>query len=236
MILHSTRVHGAFRHRAGDRRGRSRVVYRGVSAAGAGRAWLARRVRPQRDLAQPPARHAARPALPACAALGSQARDCIRGAVYDVIADVRPDRRRSEMGRLRADAGEPVCAVPSEGVAHGYQTLVGKEHRPLSSQRLLRAAGRRRHPLGRSDAGDPWPLPPSMLSEQDRALGTPHPMTMTRVLVTGASGFVGRWSLAPLAARGADVHAAQRGRRSAIPMVCVDARGRSARSRARSMP
>jgi nucleoside-diphosphate-sugar epimerase len=38
-------------------------------------------------------------------------------------------------------------------------------------------------------------------------------MTMTRVLVTGASGFVGRWSLAPLAARGADVHAAQRGGR-----------------------
>lgn len=38
-------------------------------------------------------------------------------------------------------------------------------------------------------------------------------MTMTRVLVTGASGFVGRWSLAPLAARGAEVHAAQRGSR-----------------------
>ena len=38
-------------------------------------------------------------------------------------------------------------------------------------------------------------------------------MTMTRVLVTGASGFVGRWSLAPLAARGAEVHTAQRGGR-----------------------
>ena len=38
-------------------------------------------------------------------------------------------------------------------------------------------------------------------------------MTMTRVLVTGASGFVGRWSLAPLAAHGAEVHAAQRGGR-----------------------
>ena len=35
-------------------------------------------------------------------------------------------------------------------------------------------------------------------------------MTMTRVLVTGASGFVGRWSLEPLLARGAEVHAAQR--------------------------
>jgi nucleoside-diphosphate-sugar epimerase len=35
-------------------------------------------------------------------------------------------------------------------------------------------------------------------------------MTTTRVLVTGASGFVGRWSLEPLLARGVEVHAAQR--------------------------
>ena len=34
--------------------------------------------------------------------------------------------------------------------------------------------------------------------------------TTTRVLVTGASGFVGRWSLEPLLARGAEVHAVQR--------------------------
>jgi len=35
-------------------------------------------------------------------------------------------------------------------------------------------------------------------------------MTTTRVLVTGASGFVGRWSLEPLLASGAEVHAVQR--------------------------
>jgi nucleoside-diphosphate-sugar epimerase len=35
-------------------------------------------------------------------------------------------------------------------------------------------------------------------------------MTTTRVLVTGASGFVGRWSLDPLLARGAEVHSVQR--------------------------
>jgi nucleoside-diphosphate-sugar epimerase len=35
-------------------------------------------------------------------------------------------------------------------------------------------------------------------------------MTTTRVLVTGASGFIGRWSLEPLLARGAEVHAVQR--------------------------
>jgi nucleoside-diphosphate-sugar epimerase len=33
---------------------------------------------------------------------------------------------------------------------------------------------------------------------------------MTRVLVSGASGLVGRWSIEPLLARGADVHTAQR--------------------------
>jgi nucleoside-diphosphate-sugar epimerase len=35
-------------------------------------------------------------------------------------------------------------------------------------------------------------------------------MTNARVLVTGASGFVGRWSVAPLLALGADVHTVQR--------------------------
>jgi nucleoside-diphosphate-sugar epimerase len=35
-------------------------------------------------------------------------------------------------------------------------------------------------------------------------------MTTIRVLVTGGSGFVGRWSLAPLLARGVEVHAVQR--------------------------
>ena len=42
-------------------------------------------------------------------------------------------------------------------------------------------------------------------------------MTATRVLVTGASGFVGRWSLGPLLARGAEVHAVQRHAPPAMP-------------------
>jgi nucleoside-diphosphate-sugar epimerase len=48
-------------------------------------------------------------------------------------------------------------------------------------------------------------------------------MTMTRVLVTGASGFVGRWSLEPLLARGADVHALQRHTPPAIDGVVAHA-------------
>lgn len=44
-------------------------------------------------------------------------------------------------------------------------------------------------------------------------------MTMTRVLVTGASGFVGRWSLAPLLAHGAEVHTVQRHAPPEIPGV-----------------
>lgn len=48
-------------------------------------------------------------------------------------------------------------------------------------------------------------------------------MTTTRVLVTGASGFVGRWSLDPLLASGAEVHAVQRdvGRLNAAPTQAV---------------
>jgi nucleoside-diphosphate-sugar epimerase len=44
-------------------------------------------------------------------------------------------------------------------------------------------------------------------------------MTMTRVLVTGASGFVGRWSLPPLLAAGAEVHTVQRHAPPKIPGV-----------------
>jgi UDP-glucuronate decarboxylase len=48
-------------------------------------------------------------------------------------------------------------------------------------------------------------------------------MTMTRVLVTGASGFVGRWSLDPLLARGAEVHAVQRHTPPSTPDVVAHA-------------
>jgi nucleoside-diphosphate-sugar epimerase len=48
-------------------------------------------------------------------------------------------------------------------------------------------------------------------------------MTTTRVLVTGASGFVGRWSLEPLIARGAEVHAVQRHAPPTTPGVVAHA-------------
>ena len=44
-------------------------------------------------------------------------------------------------------------------------------------------------------------------------------MTGARVLVTGGSGFVGRWALAALVERGADVHSIQRGALEAVPGV-----------------
>jgi nucleoside-diphosphate-sugar epimerase len=44
-------------------------------------------------------------------------------------------------------------------------------------------------------------------------------MTHARVLVTGGSGFVGRWALASLVERGADVHSIQRGALEAVPGV-----------------
>jgi nucleoside-diphosphate-sugar epimerase len=56
-------------------------------------------------------------------------------------------------------------------------------------------------------------------------------MTATRVLVTGASGFVGRWSLDPLLASGAEVHTLQRHEPPAIPGVvshAVDLHDRAA--------
>jgi dTDP-4-dehydrorhamnose 3,5-epimerase len=97
---------------------------------------------------------------------------CIAGAVYDVMADVRPDS--PTFGRWDACELTPEnrrgLFLP-EGVAHGYQTLSDNStvHYHLSDYYA-------------PDLGDGirwddptlairWPLPPSMLSEQDKRWG-----------------------------------------------------------------
>ena len=155
---------------AADDRGSFTEVY---PAARAGRAWMERRVRAQRDLAQPPARHAARPALSACAALGGQARH------LHSRRDLRRDRRRPP-GFADVRASGTACELTPEnrvalflpeGVAHGYQTLIEDStvHYHLSDYYAPQLGDGIRW-------DDPtlaiqWPLPPSMLSEQDRRWG-----------------------------------------------------------------
>src|SRR5688572_21702896 len=135
------------------------------------------------------------------------------------------------MGCLRADAREPPRALSAGGRRARVSDVVGEQHGALSPQRLLRADARRRDPLGRSDAGDSVAAAAVDAVGAGQALGIPEPMTAIRVLVTGASGFVGRRSLDPLLARGAEVHTAQRHEPPTIPGVvshAVDLHDRAA--------
>ena len=96
---------------------------------------------------------------------------CVRGAVLDVVADLRPKSPTYAAWagvELRAGDGRALFVPP--GCAHGFQTLEDDTHvlylidRPYEESA---AAGVR--------WDDPtlairWPLPPGPMSERDRAL------------------------------------------------------------------
>jgi dTDP-4-dehydrorhamnose 3,5-epimerase len=97
---------------------------------------------------------------------------CIRGAVHDVFVDVRPDS--PAFGRWDSieltEENRRAVFLP-RGFAHGFQTLVD------GTTLLYHLAGYYvREAAGGVRWDDPglaiaWPLPPAVLSEQDRGLG-----------------------------------------------------------------
>jgi dTDP-4-dehydrorhamnose 3,5-epimerase len=172
VILHPTRVHGAFLIESktfGDERGSFTEVYQ--LRALAERGWHGTFVRSAisynhrcgtlRGMHFQRAPHAEAKLV-----------TCIAGAVYDVLADVRPDSPtfgQWDACELTAE-NRRVLFLP-EGVAHGYQTLTDNStvHYHLSNYYA-------------PDFGDGirwddptlairWPLPPSIMSEQDKRWG-----------------------------------------------------------------
>jgi dTDP-4-dehydrorhamnose 3,5-epimerase len=97
---------------------------------------------------------------------------CIRGAVYDVIADIRPDSPTFGQwdGYELTPENRRALFLP-EGVAHGYQTLCDETtvHYHLSDyySPQLGAGIRWDDPT----LAIRWPLPPSRLSDQDQRWG-----------------------------------------------------------------
>lgn len=95
---------------------------------------------------------------------------CVRGAVYDVIVDLRADRpsfRTWYAVELSADNGR-MLYVP-EGIAHGYITLVDDSdvlYFLSAPYRADYAAGVRWNDPG---FGIAWPRPPRVISERDAA-------------------------------------------------------------------
>ncbi len=172
MILHPTRVHGAFLLELktfGDDRGSFTEVYQLKALAQQG--WHGTFVRSAlsfnhkrgtlRGLHFQRAPHAEAKLVM-----------CVSGGVYDVMADVRTDS--PTFGQWDAYELTPenrrVLFLP-EGLAHGYQTLADNStvHYHLSNYYA-------------PDAGDgirwddptlavKWPLPPAMLSDQDKGWG-----------------------------------------------------------------
>ena len=96
---------------------------------------------------------------------------CTRGAIYDVLVDVRPDSPtygRWEAFELCEDGDVAVYASP--GLAHGYQTLRDDSTVAylLSAPYAARAAAGYRYDS--PALAIPWPLAPSAISDRDLAL------------------------------------------------------------------
>ncbi len=134
-----------------------------------------------------------------------------RGAVFDVAVDLRPGsptRGRWHGVRLDAEAGDAFL-IP-KGFAHGLLTLSDATEVLYAMDTPYEAAAARRT-LGRPGLRDPL----ARRARRHRAegcglAGLGRRGVTARVLVTGASGFVGRQTLAPLLAAGVEVHVAGR--------------------------
>jgi dTDP-4-dehydrorhamnose 3,5-epimerase len=93
---------------------------------------------------------------------------CVRGAVYDVIIDLRPDspaRYRWLGAELSADNGRALY-VP-EGFAHGFITLADHTDVFYHMSEFFRPDGARGLRWDDPRFGIRWPIAPSVISERD---------------------------------------------------------------------
>jgi dTDP-4-dehydrorhamnose 3,5-epimerase len=96
---------------------------------------------------------------------------CTRGAVFDVLLDVRPDS--PTYGRWEAfelsEVGDTAVYAPA-GVAHGYQTLRDDSIVQYLLSAPYDAGAATGFRYDSPAAGIRWPLAPTVVSERDRAL------------------------------------------------------------------
>ena len=101
---------------------------------------------------------------------------CLRGAVFDVAVDVRPDSpTRLEWHGVVLSADAHNALVIPEGFAHGFQTLSADcELLYFHTAAWSAEAEAALHPLDPT-LGIRWPLPIASLSDRDRS----HPLLGT---------------------------------------------------------
>jgi dTDP-4-dehydrorhamnose 3,5-epimerase len=101
---------------------------------------------------------------------------CVRGRVYDVLVDLRPDSHifRQHLG-LELSAGEGNALFIPEGVAHGFLTLedASEIHYAMTAFHAPEAARGVR--FDDPAFGIVWPAPVAVISERDRSWPDFHP-------------------------------------------------------------
>ncbi len=98
---------------------------------------------------------------------------CLAGAAYDVVVDLRPfSRMRGFWIAVELSAANGHQLFIPEGCAHGFQTLADDTliHYQLSTDYV--AALSRGVRWDDPDLAIDWPLPPTAMSDRDRALPT----------------------------------------------------------------
>ena len=94
---------------------------------------------------------------------------CTRGAIYDVIIDLRPDSPTCGQwhGEELTSSNSTMLYAP-EGFAHGYQTLLDDTEMCYMTSALYAPEAARGVRYDAVAFGIRWPLPVTAISEQDR--------------------------------------------------------------------
>ena len=94
---------------------------------------------------------------------------CTRGAIFDVIVDLRPDSRTYKLwfGVELNDENSRMIYVP-EGFAQGYMTLTDNTEMNYHTSDFYSAADASGIRYDDTAIGIRWPLIPTVISQQDR--------------------------------------------------------------------
>ena len=94
---------------------------------------------------------------------------CTRGAIYDVIVDLRPDSpTRGQWHGEELTSSNGTMLYAPEGFAHGYQTLLNDTEMYYMTSAFYASGAARGVRYDAVALGILWPLPVTVISEQDR--------------------------------------------------------------------
>lgn len=94
---------------------------------------------------------------------------CVRGAIYDVILDLRPDSPTfRQWVAVELTAENRLLLYIPEGLAHGFQTLADNSEVFYQMSEFYHPESARRVRWNDPSYGIEWPLPITVISPEDR--------------------------------------------------------------------